>query len=173
MFSNIRFYALFTIAVCSVFSAKLAQARGDLEVMGYVENAFFGDLRLEMKAKLDTGAETTSIHGWDVRLYTKGTSDDWVEFRLKGKDGRSVRYDQNVIRFALIKKKEGGTIRRPVIHLPVCIGGKTGLAEVNLADREDFVYDALIGREFLASRIAVDSGSSFLAKEKKCKLPKK
>jgi hypothetical protein len=50
-----------------------------------------------------------------------------------------------------------------VIHLPSCVGGVRGLAEVNLADREDFEYDILIGREFLASRILVDSASTFIA----------
>jgi len=38
-----------------------------------------------------------------------------------------------------------------------------GRAEFNLADREDFDYDVLIGREFLASRVIVDSSDSFTA----------
>ena len=80
-----------------------------------------------------------------------------------GKNGRSIRYDQNVIRFAQIKTKTGGNIRRPVIHLPLCVGGKWGLAELNLADRGDFDYDILLGREFLANRILIDSGKTFIA----------
>ena len=130
--------------------------------MGYVENVFVGKLGLEMKAKLDTGADSSSVYARDVHIYRKGGKDDWVRFRLIGKNGRTVRYDQNVRRFALIKKKTGGTIRRPVIHLPICVGGVEGLAEVNLADREEFEYDFLIGREFLASRILVDSASTFI-----------
>ena len=47
--------------------------------------------------------------------------------------------------------------------LPLCIGGVSGLAEVNLADREDFEYDFLVGREFMASRVLVDSSSTFIA----------
>ncbi|CUS57398.1 FIG008443: hypothetical protein [hydrothermal vent metagenome] len=131
--------------------------------MGYVENVYVGKLGLEMKGKLDTGADSSSVFARDVHIYNKSGKDDWVRFRLVGKNGRTVRYDQNVRRFALIKLKTGGTIRRPVIHLPLCIGGVSGLAEVNLADREDFEYDFLVGREFMASRVLVDSSSTFIA----------
>ncbi|MCA8887991.1 MAG: ATP-dependent zinc protease [Parvularculaceae bacterium] len=141
------------------------EARGDAVRLGYVEDAAVGAKKLAMKAKLDTGADTSSIHAYDVRLYTRGEKDNWVTFRLIGKDGRTIRYDQNVIRFVHIKAKRGGTIRRPVIHLPLCVGGVTGLAEINLADRGEFEYDILIGREFLAHRIVVDSGRTFAAEQ--------
>ncbi|MHA7872842.1 MAG: ATP-dependent zinc protease family protein [Hyphococcus sp.] len=137
--------------------------RGDPIMLGYLEDVTVGSLGLAMKGKLDTGADTSSVHARDVEIYKRGKKDNWVRFRLIGKDGRSIRYDQNVIRFALIKTKTGGTIRRPVIHLPLCVGGKRGLAEINLADREDFEYDILIGREFLAHRILVDSGQTFVS----------
>lgn len=131
--------------------------------LGYIEDAYIGRLGLEMKAKLDTGADTSSVFARDIEIYKKSKTDNWVKFRLIGKNGRAIRYDQNVIRFAAIKLKTGGIQRRPVIHLPLCVGGKRGLAEVNLADREEFEYDVLIGREFLASRIIVDSAQTFAA----------
>ena len=131
--------------------------------LGFIEDAFIGRLGLEMKAKLDTGADTSSVYARDIEIYKKSKTDNWVKFRLIGKNGRSIRYDQNVIRFAAIKLKSGGTQRRPVIHLPLCVGGQRGLAELNLADREEFEYDVLIGREFLASRIIVDSAQTFAA----------
>ncbi|RAN34627.1 ATP-dependent zinc protease family protein [Hyphomonas pacifica] len=143
--------------------ADSSDRTSDSTVMGFVENVYVGKLGLEMKGKLDTGADSSSVFARDVHIYKKSGKDDWVRFRLIGKNGRTVRYDQNVRRFALIKLKKGGTIRRPVIHLPICIGGVKGLAEVNLADREDFEYDFLVGREFMASRILVDSASTFTA----------
>ncbi|MEL7547272.1 MAG: RimK/LysX family protein [Pseudomonadota bacterium] len=133
--------------------------------LGYIEDAFIGRLGLEMKAKLDTGADTSSLHARDMRVYKKTGKDNWVEFRVIGKNGRSIRYDQNVISFVRIKLKTGGTQRRPVIHLPLCVGGVSGLAEFTLTDRGNFDYEALIGREFLASRIVVDSGKTFAAAE--------
>ncbi|MEM6625535.1 MAG: RimK/LysX family protein [Pseudomonadota bacterium] len=148
----------------------MAKKRGDERTLGYLENVWVGKLGLEMKAKLDTGADTSSVYARDIEIYKRSAKDNWVRFRLIGKNGRSIHYDQNVIRFVGIKKKTGGTIRRPVIHLPLCVGGVDGLAEINLADREDFDYDILIGREFLASRIIVDSSKAF-SSDDECERP--
>ncbi|MEM8773119.1 MAG: RimK/LysX family protein [Pseudomonadota bacterium] len=151
-------------------SAKVSdegeQQEPDIEepiALGYLENVRIGNLGLALKGKLDTGADTSSIHARDVEVYKRSPRDNWVRFRLVGKGGRSIRYDQNVIRFAQIKTKRGGTIRRPVIRLPICVGGVAANAEINLADRADFEYDVLIGREFLANRIIVDAGQKYAA----------
>ena len=137
----------------------------DVAVLGYIEDAYIGKLGLEMKAKLDTGADTSSLYARDVDIYKKSGNNHWVRFRVIGKNGRSIRYDQNVVSFVAIKLKTGGTQRRPVIYLPLCVGGVSGLAEFTLADREHFDYQVLIGREFLASRIIVDSAQTFAADE--------
>ena len=152
-------------AVATDVEASSDDPRGEAITLGYIEDVSLGTRALEMKAKLDTGADTSSVYARDVKIYKKGEKDHWVRFRLIGKNGRSIRYDQNVIRFVHIKTKKGGSIRRPVIHLPLCVGGVSGLAEINLADRTEFNYDVLIGREFLAHRILVDSGQTFLADE--------
>jgi len=163
--------SLFAIVIAGVFAPAAAIAdeddatRGEPITLGYIENVAVGNLALEMKGKLDTGADTSSVHAYNVKVYKRGERDNWVKFRLIGKDGRAIRYDQNVIRFANIKTKTGGVIRRPVIHLPLCVGGRWGRAEVNLADRGDFEYDILVGREFLANRVLVDSGRTFAAAE--------
>lgn len=140
--------------------------KGDQEdpvLLGYIEHVQIGNLALDLRGKLDTGADTSSIHARDIEVYKRGARDNWVRFRLVGRNGRSIRYDQNVIRFARIKTKTGGTIRRPVIRMPICVGGVPGRAEINLADRAEFDYDVLIGREFLADRIIVDSGRTYVS----------
>lgn len=162
-FKHVMAAAAILIVPATAALADSSDRTSEAHTMGYVENVYVGKLGLEMKGKLDTGADSSSVFARDVHIYKKSGKDDWVRFRLVGKNGRTVRYDQNVRRFALIKLKKGGTIRRPVIHLPLCIGGVSGLAEVNLADREEFEYDFLVGREFMASRILVDSASTFIA----------
>lgn len=167
VFLRLALIACFTMLSANTAIADDGQREKFPTVLGYVEDAFIGKLGLEMKAKLDTGADSSSVYAKDVEVYKKSSRDSWVRFRLVGKNGRSIRYNQNVISFVAIKLKTGGTQRRPVIHLPICVGGVKGLAEVNLADREDFEYQMLIGREFLASRIMVDSAQTFAA-EKDC-----
>ena len=162
---------LFAIIAClgfltgplSAYSPQASDEQGRA-ILGFVENARIGKLALEMKARLDTGAQSSSVHATDVQLYNRVGKDTWVRFRLEGKNGRKIKYNQNVIKFVRIRKKDGGFQRRPVVRLPLCVGGVKALAEVNLTDREEFLYDMLIGREFLAGRILVDSADSFLGK---------
>ncbi len=155
------FFMLWTTSATA--SEAVAAPTPQPDAFGWVENVLVGKLGLRMKGKLDTGADSSSVHAYDVELYKKGEKDTWVKFRLVGKDGRTIRYDQNVIRFAYIKKKQGGLLRRPVIRLPICLGGIYAHAEVNLADRGHFNYDILVGREFLASRALVDSSRTFIS----------
>ena len=159
------------LALAPQFAAAEDEAPpSEAVTLGFIENIVVGNLGMKMTAKLDTGADTSSVHAYNVKVYQRGERDNWVKFRLIGKDGRAIRYDQNVIRFAQIKTKSGGLIRRPVIRLPLCVGGQWGRAEINLADRGDFEYEILIGREFLANRVLVDSGRTFIAAEE-CEQP--
>ncbi|MEM7768274.1 MAG: RimK/LysX family protein [Pseudomonadota bacterium] len=159
----------FVLALVSGLVAPAAHARDEDDdtatVLGFIETAFIGDLTLEMSAKLDTGADSSSVYARDVRVFEKSRGDDWVRYRLIGDDGRTIRFEKNVVRYAQIKTKRGGTIRRPVVLLDVCVGGTHGVAEFNLADRDQFDYDVLIGREFLAARILVDSGRRYTAED--------
>lgn len=133
-------------------------------VYGYLETAEIGTSRLRLPAKLDTGATSTSVDADEVSIYEKSPGDTWVRFSVTGEDGRTINYDQNVVAYVEIKEKGGGTQRRPVIELPVCVGDQLVLTEVNLADRDNFDYPLLIGRGFLSSRVYVDAGGTFTAK---------
>ncbi len=155
------------ILAAAALVSPVAEARETEEaeprVLGFIETAFIGELTLEMSAKLDTGADSSSVYARDIRIFEKSRGDDWVRYRLIGDDGRTIRFEKNIVRYAQIKTKRGGTIRRPVVLLDVCVGGTHGVAEFNLADRDQFDYDVLIGREFLASRILVDPGRRYTA----------
>ena len=142
-------------------------AKAEPVVLGYVETVSFGKLDLRMRAKLDTGADTSAVHAYDIERYKRKNGDEWVRFRLFGQNDREIKYDKRVTRNVRIKKKTDGHIRRPVVSFSICVGGVRGEAEVNLADREDFKYPVLIGREFMASRILVDSGKKLTA-ENEC-----
>ncbi len=53
-----------------------------------------------------------------------------------GGDGLTIRLEENVVRFALIKAGRGGAIRRPVVRLDICFGWRSGVAQFNLTDCE-------------------------------------
>lgn len=81
-----------------------------------------------------------------------------IIFRISNDEGESSTLSREVIRYVEIKNRDGTSQRRPVVELTVCLAGVWVTGEVNLADRSDFNYPFLIGRNMLeASGILVDA----------------
>jgi hypothetical protein len=133
-----------------------ASATGTLKskkvVVGYVEYISIPRMEKVLKAKMDTGAKTSSIHAnvIEMKKRKKGDSDSgYVIFTVETDAGASKPIKKPITRIVRIKLKEGGFQRRPVVEMKFCIAGVMVLEEVNLSDREDFIYDVLIGRNML------------------------
>lgn len=132
------------------------------DIFGWVERVEIGNSRLMMEAKLDTGADTSSLDASKIRRYREKDGDRWVEFLVVGKNsGRRIRYKKRLIRYAYIKEHEGPSQRRPVVEIAVCLGGHFDEVEVSLVDRSGFQYPVLLGRNALANVALVDAGESF------------
>ena len=129
-----------------------------------------------LKAKMDTGALTASLSAKDIETFTRD-GDDWVRFRLGGKDASDKVYEHKVSRISKIKsradedddKDEASVAKRPVIDLEMCLGNVKRTVEVNLTDRSSFNYPLLIGakalREFGA---AVNPARRYTADKPDC-----
>jgi hypothetical protein len=73
-----------------------------------------------------------------------------IVFSILGEDpSRGKTFERKIVRMVRIKKKGGGYIRRPVVEMTFCVAGKTIREEVNLANRENFIYPVLIGRNMM------------------------
>ena len=144
-------YLLF--AACA-WSSALSAAQPT--VVGWIEPVTLGSEGLLVPAKLDTGADTSSLNVTDIS-WIRREDGDWVAFDVAGKDNRNVRLERKVVRVARVKKAAGGVQERPVVLLGVCLGNTYRETEVNLTDRTGFKLPFLVGRSFLADRFAVDS----------------
>lgn len=147
-------------------SPAIAQPKNPV-VAGYIEWAWFDGNNVAFKAKLDTGAQNSSINAPDYRTFRK-KGEKWVEFELINEKGQKLTIRRPLVRVAKVRRQVTGTKKRPVIHLNVCIGGVSSEVEFNLADRDNMNYQVLIGRSFLQSDILIDSGRQFIA-PKACK----
>lgn len=145
------------IAACTLLlsipaaNAAAENTKPERPVIGWVEYVALQDADLIVKARIDTGAGLASVHA-DILEIRKDKKDDVekVVFRVEDKDGNKKTLERTVVKWINIKKKgETGTIRRPVIKLDFCLGGKKVEARANLADREGFLYPVLIGRNVL------------------------
>lgn len=135
------------------------------QTVGWVENARILGVESEVDAKLDTGAATTSINAEILEEPDEETeAGGMIKFQFVGEDGNEAIFERPVVRWVRIKARDGGSIRRPVVQMKFCIAGRWIEEEVNLADRDEFNYSVLVGRNMLGkARLAVDSSQTFTA----------
>jgi hypothetical protein len=149
----IKRYGALLRAVCAftIFTTpNLTYAENTVTTVGWVEDVLLSDAGLRVKAKLDTGAKTSSIDADIVDSATRKHAGDMIVFSILGEDpAHGKTFERKIVRMVRIKKKGGGYIRRPVVEMTFCIAGKTIQEEVNLANRENFIYPVLIGRNMM------------------------
>ena len=127
-------------------------------ILGYQETALLPEGDLMLNAKLDTGADYSSIDARDIETFEKD-GEDWVRFRIVTEDDDSASFERKVERVARIRSRTGPAIERPVVVMSICVGQLQRMVEVNLADREDFSTPLLIGRDFLEAGVLVNSAA--------------
>lgn len=133
--------------------------------LGQVEYVDIMPMGFRQKARIDTGAETTSIDAVNIIEFERDGR-DWVQFSVKDRNtDESVMIKAPIKRTVLIKQQGSKDIRRQVVLLTLAIGELKEEVEVTLADRENFEYPVLIGRNFLQGRALVDVSRKFLSLE--------
>lgn len=172
--------ALFLIS--TVAMAENSENGGDVnsvpERLGFVEWLVIEDTGLRMKARLDTGAKTSSLHAVNVEPFMKG-DEEWVSFQLPLADHQNAddadlnNLEEVILEFSLpvertvkIKRKGAPSQRRFVVMMDFCIAGTSHKTEFSLTDRGKFSYPALLGRRFMSDdNILIDSADAFIAKQ--------
>ena len=117
-----------------------------------------------IKAKIDTGARTSSLHTHDYEVFEKGKR-TFVRFHL-----HPLRRSKEVLLtceavvsdFREVRDSGGHAERRPFIKTAVRVGEIEWEVELSLSNREGMKFRMLLGREALADRFAVDPGASYL-----------
>lgn len=150
------------------------------ETLGYVEWVVMKDTSLRLKARLDTGAKTSSLHAVNIEPFEKD-GEEWVSFQIPLGDHSDqptegeldhediiLELERPVERTVLIKRKGAPSQKRYVVMMDFCIAGTTHTTQFSLTDRSKFSYPALLGRRFMRDdNILIDSADSFIA-EKEC-----
>ncbi|UCC13259.1 MAG: ATP-dependent zinc protease [Gammaproteobacteria bacterium] len=137
-------------------------APADKQILGWVERVLVSSERVSMKAKLDTGAKTSSLHAANIERF-KRDDQRMVRFDIEDpENGNRLTLERPLVRSVRIKEQDtDGSTSRPVVMLSVCIGQTAREVEVNLVDRSRFIYPFLIGRSALAGQVVVDPDDTF------------
>ena len=143
--------------------------------LGWLEHVRIADMDIQLDAKLDTGATTSSIDAViidmpDRKKFDEDDDEDEREivFKVINEDGDERTIETDVVRFAAIKAKKGGVIYRPVVELELCLGGRLIKDQVTLADRAHFNYETLIGRNMLKKASIVVDSNEIYTKKARC-----
>lgn len=123
----------------------------------------------DVRAKIDTGAYTSSINCSKVRqqeidgksclvFYIPGS-----RIHSKGKK-KFMCYEFSRRK---IRSSNGQTEERFIIKTPIILFGKKRMEEFSLADRSKMKFPILLGRKLLANRYIVDVSETNLSYKKK------
>jgi hypothetical protein len=157
------FHGFVVILLLLLSSTQSHAGTRDLEILGWVENTMLVDPEISLKAKLDTGAETSSLDAGVIKKFRKDGK-RWVRFRITDREtGKDFIVVRERVRTIGVIQHDGSTQTRPVVLMKVCIASRVLATEVSLIDRSEFNYQLLLGRNTLKSVALVDPGSTFLS----------
>ena len=128
-------------------------------VIGAVEPIYLPPMKSPFPSRIDTGAETSSIDASDVKLFERD-GEKWVAFTIINRaTGETHRFNKPLVRKTSIRRS-GASESRKVVMMTVRIGMQNINAEFSLANRSEFEYQGLIGRNILTGRAIVDTALS-------------
>lgn len=117
-----------------------------------------------VKAKIDTGARSSSLHAFDIVEFER-EGEEWVRFRVK--PWQESNADATIVECPVhdrrrVRSSSGHSEERIVVLLAVRLIDHTIIAEVTLTNRDEMGFRMLIGREALRQGYLVDPARSFL-----------
>lgn len=136
----------------------------NLTIIGSEEWCQFPDLNIPgIKARVDSGAKTSSIHAFNIQKFRKN-GDKWVSFEvhpLQNDNRTSVFCEAPVIDQRVIKSSSGTSEKRYVIRSRMLLGSDQYDIELTLTNRDSMGYRMLLGREAMENRVLVNPSQSF------------
>ena len=134
---------------------------GDKLLIGEIEKVLLVKEKVDMKARIDSGAVTSSVGVYNLKNFERD-GDKWVRFSLNN-DESAQTYEYPVYDTVSIKQTSELSEERIEIKIDIKIGTSTYKNQVfNLTDRSHLDFQLLIGRSFLRDRAIIDVGSKFL-----------
>ena len=116
-----------------------------------------------IKARVDSGAKTSSIHAFNINRFRRD-GESWVSFEvhpLQNNRRTVIRCERPIIDKRLVKSSSGISETRYVINVTIKFGNDNWDIELTLANRDSMGYRMLLGREAMSGRILVDPELSF------------
>ena len=133
-------------------------------IIGSAEWCSFETLKIPaIKARIDSGAKTSSIQATHIRRFKRG-GESWVSFEvnpLQDNLSFSIQCESKIIDTRMVRSSSGISEKRFVIQVPVSIGKNTFEIELTLANRDGMDFRMLLGREAMQDRFLVNPSTRY------------
>ncbi|SMY34757.1 hypothetical protein PAND9192_01486 [Photobacterium andalusiense] len=161
---------LVTAATVSTMSYAANECNGKY-IVGPIETIHVKDLDMDFKARIDTGANTTSINAYDLHVINGNNNpadnkESWrenlgkmISFKTANARGQEETHTGKIIKISKIRNAQG-VERRYAVVMDLIWNGKSHAIPVNLRDRKKLEYKLLIGRNWLDGKYLVDVSKS-------------
>lgn len=137
----------------------------DKIILGKEEWCAFPKLGLKaIKARVDSGAKTSSLHAFNIRRFEENGK-EYVNFDIHPvQNNRKIITScrAEVVDRRNVKSSSGEKERRHVIKTSIMIGDESWDIEVTLTNRDSMGYRMLLGREAMGDNVLIDPNSSFI-----------
>ncbi|MDF1569531.1 MAG: RimK/LysX family protein [Spirochaetaceae bacterium] len=118
-----------------------------------------------IKAKVDTGARTSSIHAEEIESLHKDGK-PWVRFTIHPWQGEmgdeGIRVEAPVVSWRSVRSSSGHEEMRPVVTADLVVADVAFSTEITLTNRDEMGFRMLLGRRALNHRFVVIPGKSYL-----------
>lgn len=133
--------------------------------IGWLEWMALPDLGIPaVKAKIDTGARTSSLHAFSIESFMEDSKKK-VRFRIHPLQRRTdieLTCIADVIDQRMVSDSGGHSEMRYVIRSKIVVGNTEIDAEITLTDRDTMRFRMLLGRTALADNFLVEPNLSYI-----------
>lgn len=134
----------------------------DRPVIGWREWVGLPDLGVDaIKAKVDTGAKSSSLHAWDIETDERTGLVRFNVHPLQDDDSIIVSASAPLVEHREVRSSNGEVDVRPVIRTAVRVNAQQFEIELSLSRRDEMGFRMLLGRSAIRRRFVVDPGRSF------------
>ena len=134
-------------------------------VIGWREWVQLPDLGVfEMKAKVDTGADNSSLHAFNLERFERDGT-EYLRFEIHPKQRSrkpTIQCEAPLAMEKKVKNPGGRTELRPVIRTRLIVAGVELEALVNLTSRDEMGFRMLLGRRAMRNKFVIDPGRSYV-----------
>lgn len=131
-------------------------------ILGEKEWVYVPGLEQNFRARIDTGATTSSISAVDIEPFERDGK-DWVKFKIEHEGHKSKEIALPVQRWVKIRQSSAdGTQERAVVDAWIQIGDLKEKTEFTLADRTHLTFPLLLGRSFFKDVAVVDVSQQYV-----------